>query len=281
MSNQVELTMDPGAGYVEEGLVAPFVCRRCGVEKTEHDANNKHLCRDCAKLENNRYSYLRTANTDWMKLAIESGLDVWLQQPNETQWEYSLWSHYRDQYPGKKPSFRDVARDCCTTYNVVTKASARWSWAARMQAWMTECDRLTMAQRTQEILDMNKEYISLSQRLRSKASQAIDSLSVEGMSAQEITSLLKTAEALERKAHTDSTAQATLQSDLSRGDENPELKKSKDTDEKGLQETLAVLLRSGALGSITQVGVRETTTKETVLMGTDDTSIILTEEGDD
>jgi ribosomal protein L37E len=107
-------------------------CKRCGMEKIA-SSRDKHLCVECANAENTRITYYRQHQEDWVAAAKEQGIDLWLQQPGETQWEYTVWTKYRDSYPGKKPSYGSVAEELRTTYNVVKKIAQRWSFPMRKQ----------------------------------------------------------------------------------------------------------------------------------------------------
>lgn len=238
-------------------------CSRCGQIKPA-DHRNPHMCVDCAKAENSRYSYLRSHQGDWMAAAEDAGIPVWLQQPGETQLEYTIWTAYRDSYPGRKPSYRDVAAQLNTTYNVVNKVAQRWSFQARMQAWITECDRLTLEQRHREILDMNAAHISLAQKLRDKLATAVDSIDPYSLKPSDITSLAKLSAELERKARIDDIAQDEMRVALLKDTENPEIKKSP-TKQSDLSDVISILLNAGVLGNITQIGVRKT--EEIVVKG--------------
>lgn len=240
-------------------------CPKCGRMKPR-SARNQHMCVDCEKAENSRYSYYRSHQDNWMDVAADAGLDLWLQQPGETQWEYTVWCAYRDAYPGKKPTYRQVAEQLGTTLNVVKKIAQRWSFAVRMQAWMVECDRITMAQRRQEILDMNKAHVDMAERLRFKLSEAIDSLDPRFLEPKDISSLFKLSSELERKARVDTVAQEELLRDVTSGTENPELKKSP-TKKDDLSEVVQILLGAGALGNVEAVGLRKTETTEVVVKG--------------
>lgn len=234
-------------------------CRRCGQEKPADD-KDKHLCVDCALAERNRYSHLRKNQGNWMEVAEEAGIAPWLQQPGETQHEYTIWCYYRDSYPGKKPTYAELAEKASTTHAFVRTVAQRWSFQARMQAWMTECDRITMLQRRDEILNMNKDHIDMAQRLRDKMSAAIDCIEPSMLKPSELGSLMRVAAELERTARVDTLAQEDVVRELSRGtDENPDLKKSP-TKQDDLGEVVSILLSAGALGNVTQLGVRETTT---------------------
>ena len=245
---------------MSEELVELIHCPKCGQNKPA-DIANKHICVDCAKAENNRANYLRMHQGDWMEVARDAGIDVWLQQPGETQWEYTIWCAYRDSYPGKKPTYGAVAEQVGTTKAFVGKVAQRWSFQARMQAWMAECDRITMEQRRAEVLHMNAEHVSMAQRLRDKLSASIDMIDPASLKPSELSSLMKMATDLERKATMDRIEQEDKLRVVE--GENPNLKK--DTTKQGdLGEVVKILLSAGALGNITQIGVRETTTREII-----------------
>lgn len=248
----------------DESLPAVMIkCPRCGQYKPAHHID-KHLCIDCVHAENTRVTYYRQHQDDWIANAKENGVDLWLQQPGETQWEYTVWTAYRDSYPGKKPSYSDVARQLNTTYNSVKKIAQRWTFQLRMQAWMKHCDEITMQQRRQEIIDMNKEHVDMAAKLRKKLDAAIESIDPLSLKPGEIASLAKLASEMERKARVDTIAQEELRRDLMVDTENPDLKKSP-TKQTDLSEVVGILLKAGALGDITQIGVRQTQTTEVVV----------------
>ena len=238
-------------------------CPRCGMEKPQ-SKRSPHMCVDCEKAENNRLTYYRQHQENWMDVAKEAGLDLWQQQPGETQWEFTIWTAFRDSYPGKRPRIVDVARQLNTTYTVVNKVAQRWNFPVRMQAWMAECDRITLLQRRQEVLDMNKDHVDMAARLRAKLSSAIDQIEPSALKPGEIATLAKLAADMERKARLDTIDQEELRRELVVDAENPELKKSP-TKANDLSEVVGILLKAGALGDITQIGVRRTETTEVVV----------------
>lgn len=251
-----------------EELVEIITCRQCGQQKP---ASNRtpSWCVDCEKAYNNRYSFMRRQNSDWMEVAKDNGIELYERQPGETQLEWTIWQAYRDSYPGAKPSYKAVAEKVCSTYDFVKKTAARWSFNTRMQAWITECDRMTMAQRRQEVLDMNADHIAMAGKLRNKLLVAIDGLRPEELKPGEINSLMKTMTELERKARVDTMA---VESQLGEGfvdADNPELRKSP-TKTNDLSEVVSILLSAGALGDITQIGVRQTETKVTEIVAKND-----------
>ena len=262
MDNELMFSADQG-----EEVVPLIECPRCGQTKPRHHID-QHLCVDCVKAENNRYSYQRMHQDNWMDVAKEAGLDLWSQQPGETQWEFTVWQAYRDSYPGKRATYTDIARQLGTTYNVVKKVAQRWSFPMRMQAWITECDKMTMLQRRQEVLDMNKDHVDMAARLRQKLSSAIDQIDPGALKPGEIASLAKLAAEMERKARIDTIAQEEMRRELMTDTENPDLKKSP-TKSSDLSEVVGILLKAGALGDVTTIGVKETKTTQVVVGDSD------------
>jgi hypothetical protein len=242
-------------------LVEMITCTQCGQLKPV-SKRTPGWCEDCEKAYNSRYSYLRALNEGWQEIASDSDLELWERQPQETQLEWSIWQAYRDSYPGAKPSYRKVAETVGTTYDFVKKVARRWDFQVRMQAWIAECDKMTIAQRRQEVLDMNREHVDMARTLREKLRLAINMVDPSSLKPSDLNSLLKTATELEKKAHLDSISQEEmLHTTMADGlvDENPDLKVST-TKQGDLGEVVKILLNAGALGDITQIGVRRTTT---------------------
>lgn len=248
-------------------LVEMIQCKQCGQLKPA-SRYTPGWCEDCEKAYNNRYSYIRMQNEGWMDLAKDADIELWDRQPQETQLEWSIWQAYRDSYPGAKPSYRVVAEKIGTTYDFVKKTARRWDFAIRMEAWISECDRMTVAQRRQEVLDMNADHIDMARRLRDKLSQAIDLVDPRQLKPSDLNSLLKTATDLEKRAHLDSIVQdeakhaATALTII--GEDNADLKVS-ETKKDDLGAVLSILMQAGALGDVTHIGVRKTETTEVLV----------------
>ena len=239
-------------------------CPRCGQEKEAHHKDT-HICVDCANAENVRLTYYRQHQENWLEEAKEQGIKPWLQQPGETQWEYTIWCAYRDSYPGKKPTYSDIAKQLNTTYNVIQKVAQRWNFPVRMQLWIAECDRITMLQRKEEILNMNKEHIEMAAKLRQKLKDAIETINPESLKPSEIASLAKLAADMERKARIDAEAQEEIKNSIIKqdfvGQQSPELKQPK---QNNVQQVLQILLQTGAVKNVSAIGIKETTTREIV-----------------
>lgn len=250
-------------------LVEIITCQQCGQQKPP-SRSTPGWCEDCEKAYNNRYSYMRKQNNGWMELAKDAGLELYERQPQETQLEWSIWQAYRDSYPGAKPTYKGIAAKVGSTYNFVAQTASRWNFQTRMQAWITECDRLTMAQRRQEVLDMNKDHIAMAAKLRAKLDKAIDLVEPSTLAPKDLNSLLKTVTELEKKARLDTMSIEATQADGFIDAENPELKKLP-TKQDDLGEVVSILLQAGALGdigtigTIGTIGVRKTETTEVVI----------------
>lgn len=237
-------------------MLVPLVkCSRCGQEKTPHKTNT-HLCEDCVKAENNRVSYYRHHNFNWVDVAKEAELDLWERQPAETDREWQIWLAYRDIYPSKRPSYRQVAEQLGTTIGVVKKVGARWDFPVRLQAWAKYVDDLTLQQRQKEIVEMNKKHIDMATALNQKLSVAIEKINPDLLEPKDIKGLLQLSAELERKARLDKPDLKSPEI----GDTNPSLKESP-TKTEDLGEVLEILSKAGIFKT---VGVKQTTTTEIV-----------------
>lgn len=243
-------------------LVEIWECPKCG-KVGERSLHNKHMCVDCEKAENSRYSYLRNNQGDWMIEAEEQDIKVWDQQPGETQWEYTVWQAYRACYPGKKPSYSEVAEELGTTSNVVRKIAQRWTFQARMQAWITECSRNVEVSARAAIMDMNMKQIDIASALQDKIGMAVDQLDPASLRPGEIATLMKASAEMERKARVDDLTQSALLTDLTQGPSNSG-EKVAPTKQGDINEVLRILQSAGALPG-TLAGVKTTTTTEVVV----------------
>lgn len=245
-------------------------CKKCGMEAPQ-SKKSPAICEQCHKAYINKYSHKRTNQPDWIEIAQDSGLDPWALQPGETQLEYAIWCAYRDSYPGKKPSYSDVAKQLGCAYETVKKTAHRWTFPVRMQTWIKHCDTVTLAQRRQEILDMNKEHIMMAAKLRGKLQVAINSVDPHELSPSDIVRLSKLSAELERKARVDTIAQDEMRRQLLVDTDNPELKKGK-IKKDSIEDVLSVLAQTGVFDKAAQtVGVRQTTE---VVLKEDDSHII-------
>lgn len=249
-------------------LFAPekITCARCGLEATANEHNHK-LCDACVKADNNRYSYLRQLNPNWTQTAEEAGLELWERQPEENDSEYLIWSAYRDLYPSAKPTYRKAADLINFSLFAVQKVGRRWHFEVRMQAWAKHVDQLTIANRQQQIVDMNAKHVKMAQTINEKLEKAINMIEPELLKPMEIVNLMKMTTELERKARMDITQVDRPQVD----DNNPMLKKSS-TKLDDMAEIVGILQQTGVLAAAMNVGIRktETTVTEVVVQGSND-----------
>lgn len=237
-----------------------MLCPRCSMDKEEF---KKGMCVDCKRAENNAVSYQRRHN-NWVELAEESGLELFERQPGETDGEFAVWMCYRDMYPSAKPNLREVAEKLGKTHGAVREVSRVWKFATRMQAWVKHIDSASVAQKRQEILEMNKQHMDMAATLNEKLARAIANIDPMTLSPKEINAFMKTASELEKKARVDQyNLEVSGNPNGQMQDDNPELKKA--TVKSGdINEILQILSGTGMLHN---AGVRQTVTTEVVVKG--------------
>ena len=251
---------------VGESIAVEYECPKCGrrgVEKSKY----KDCCVDCAAAEKARYNVAHRANTGWQEEAAELGLNLWDRQPNETNWEYMVWSTYMGMYPFRKPTLAAVAKELSCEIGAVKGIAARWDFAVRLQAYIAHCDAEMQRQRTDAMIQMNQEYIDAAEALRHKLREAVDMVNPVALAAKpsDLVAVAKLADDMERRARIDAGTRINELATLNGGGDSEQAKKRL-TKKDDLGEVVKILMESGALGSITQIGVRETTTRETVLV---------------
>lgn len=225
------------------------MCRICGQDK-EVNANDE--CVECMKVERNRVASFKRLNAGWVEVAKEADIPLWERQPVETDREWQIWLAYRDCYPSKRASYREVAMEHNIPYGTVKQAASKWDFPMRMQAWAKRCDELTMAQRQKEILEMNKKHVDMATDLNNKIAIAIGNIDPEALTPREIKELLKLSSELERKARLDTPV--IYKPDY---DENKELRHAP-TNSGDLKEVLSILSKAGVLDA-KNIGLKQTT----------------------
>ena len=115
--------------------------------------------------------------------------------------------------------------------------------------------------------------------LREKLRTSIEAIDPQALKPSEIASLAKLATEMERKARIDTVAQEEARQPLLVDTGNPNLKKN-ETKKDDLQEVMSILIKAGALGDVTHIGVRRTETTEVALVDKDGQSTSIVREGD-
>jgi hypothetical protein len=231
------------------------------------------MCVDCYQAYASRNTALQLfGDPNWKENAAKAGLNLWDQLPGETNKDYALLKQYMSYYPEQRPTLKRVSDDTGVSYHKVVDTARRCHFSERLNAWMQECDRATMHQRRNEIVNMNLENIRIATSIRSKIGAALDLLQPSDLNAKDIASLTKLATEMERDARANNIEQEELRAELAKADGSKDLKRNK-TSEEDLGEVLSVLLNSGALNEGT-IGLRITndsngsTTKEIVVQST-------------
>lgn len=231
-------------------------CPHCGRDHVMQSAYTKGMCVDCYQALANRNTTLyRHGDPDWKSKAEQAGLALYERQPNESARDYEIFKTYMMMYPLERPTLKKTAAKLGLAYETVANTSRRCHFKERLDAWMRECDKATLNQRRNEMIEMNSQHIEMATTLRGKLLAAMNMLEPGSLKPGEIAQLAKLANSMEREARVDQIAQEEMRADLNKGDENPDLKKSV-TKAGDLGEVLSVLMKSGALGDAKSVGVR-------------------------
>lgn len=231
-------------------------CPHCGRDHVMQSAYSKGMCVDCYQALANRNTTLyRHGDPDWKAKAQKEGIALYERLPQESQRDYEIFKTYMMMYPLERPTLKKVAERMGLAYGTVTECSMRCHFKERLDAWMRECDKATLLQRRTEMIEMNSQHIKMATTLRSKLLAAMNMLEPGALKPTEIAQLAKLANSMEREARIDQIAQEEMRADLTKGDENPDLKKSV-TKAGDLGEVLSVLMKSGALGDAKSIGVR-------------------------
>lgn len=231
-------------------------CPHCGRDHVMQSAYSRGMCVDCYRAIANRNTALyRHGDPNWKDKAKQLGLALYEKQPDESQRDYDIFKAYMMQYPLSRPTLKRTAEVTGLAYRTVSECASRCHFKERLDAWMQECDKATLLQRRNDMIAMNEQHITMASTLREKLLAAMNLLEPGALKPGEIAQLAKLANSMEREARIDQVAQEELRAELTRGDENPDLKKST-TSANDLGEVLSVLMKSGALGDAKTIGVR-------------------------
>lgn len=260
-----------------EAIVA--TCPGCGrafdVNGVRRSVSNQDYCIDCAKSQRALSRDGAKDNSGWVQVAEEAGIPLWERQPGETTDEYFMWETYRDLWPTVRPTVSKVASTLGVGSVTVQRAFRRWTWAARLQAWIREVNADRVAVLRQARKKMVEEHITIGEKLRAKALVMVDNLDPYDVTPNELVNLLKVTQqfeetardsldAVEQATATDVDAiQASAYSEAGKTGEKSGNAKGISTDDAA--EVIKILAAAGVLQvGNTKVGVRQTTTTEVV-----------------
>lgn len=211
-------------------------------------------------------------NKNWVTVAEEAGIPLWEQQPNETVDEFDMWTTYRDLWPTVRPTITKVAQALSVSPNKVMKASRKWTWAARLQAWIREVNAERTAELRQARRKMVEDQIAIGEELRGKMLVAVQNLDVYDVTPGELVQLLKVTQSFEDTARESldaverETAADVDSTDLFVPEDQAEQAgNSRGISAEDAAEVVKILQTAGVLSMPgAKVGVRQTTTTEVV-----------------
>ena len=178
-------------------------CKKChrtfGVD-CKRSNSQREVCTDCARGVRKEAVAIKQENRDWLQVAMEEGIPLWEQQPGESNEEYDLWTQYMSLWPGVRPTVSRCASACGVAASTVQRAYNRWTWGARLQAWIRECTAERTSQLREARRRMVDEHVTMGEMLRAKAMTAIDAFDPEDVTPNELVALLKETQRLESTA---------------------------------------------------------------------------------
>lgn len=261
---------------LEEGVVVatcPGCGRAFGINGLRRSTSMPDYCMDCARQQRALTKAAKDDNTGWLAIAEEQGIPLWEQQPGESTEEFELWCSYRDLWPEVRPTVTKVASALRLSSNTVQRAYNKWTWAARLQAWIREVNADRVAELRESRKRMVADHISIGEKLRAKALKAVDYLDPTDVTPTELVALLKETQRFEQTARDalDAVEQATatdidnMPAGLFQKENDQQFGNAKGLTLEDAQEVMAILAQAGVVqANGAKVGIRQTTTTEVV-----------------
>lgn len=208
-----------------------------------------------------------SASKDWVDLATDLGLAIYERQPEESNLEWQIWTTYRAHYPGRMPTWTELAKECNCSTATVTKAANKWRFRMRLVSWSNYTDAGMAQERIEAIQEMNRQQLEQARMLRAKVTEALDYLDPATLKPNELATLMKLANEQERRiveaVPEKVEGQAAITSDAAA--------ESRRTDAANVNEILSIMAAAGALGkNILGVEKQTVTTERVVLKGTEE-----------
>lgn len=178
------------------------VCSSCGrefgIDGLRRSPSDSDRCIECARTARKELAEAKRDNKGWLQAALDQGIPLWEQQPDETSEEYRLWGIYKSLWPSVRPTVTKVADKCGVTVQTVQRAFTRWTWGARLQAWIREVNADRTAELRQAQRKMVEDHIKLGEAMREKMAIAVENLDPFDVTPNELVSLLKETQRLEQ-----------------------------------------------------------------------------------
>jgi len=131
-------------------------------------------------------------------LELNPGIDVWEQQPAETNRNYGLFQMYRDH--GRIRSVAQVATMVDYTYATVARIARYNKWVERAGRWDAEQDRITAIRLQGKREEMAIKHAQAAQTLMKKALERLETLDINSISPHALILMMDTAARIERAA---------------------------------------------------------------------------------
>lgn len=209
-TDDIQIKSEVGSGGRLQGLFSEDkgTCSQCARRftvsgDTKRDSEYPDLCRKCAGAKRQLIKQRRRDNSNWMRMAVDEGVPPWERQPEETADEFELWTIYRDMWPDARPTLPKVMaiwRDNGGQSVDVTRAAQRWTWSARLQAWIREVNSERTAELRAARRQMVEDHITIGEKLRAKVLVMVDNLDAFDVTPGELVQLLKVTSEFEKTA---------------------------------------------------------------------------------
>lgn len=203
---------------------------------------------------------------DWVELAQQLGLATYERQPEETDTEWYVWETYRSRYPMRPLTYTELAQRTGIGAATCSKIAAKWKFRLRMLDWSRHVDAETDEKRIDGIKEMNKQQLDNALALQEKAAEAISMLDPAILKPNEILGIVKLANDTQRRIVEQETLKVEAQV-MNAADIKAE---TTTTDAGAMNEILAILGKTGALGRSILGVEKKTTTTERVLLKTEE-----------
>lgn len=132
-----------------------------------------------------------------------------MRRPGEPSWAFTLFEFYREM--GVDRTIRLVAEEANKTTRNIEKMAARWSWRLRAQEYDDYYAQIRARQFHRQRLLAIEQQAELGAKMRTAASEGLDVLPTDELSAVEIVRLAETGVKIERLAYGESTENAAPQ----------------------------------------------------------------------
>jgi hypothetical protein len=120
----------------------------------------------------------------------------WERQKGESEKAFEAFAIYRDM--GQERTIAAVVKRLEKSRALIDRWKDRWEWKERVRAYDNELEREARAKAVKDRKAMTDRHIGIAMQLQKKALEALNSLSVEDMSAKDIKEYIKMATDLER-----------------------------------------------------------------------------------